>query len=142
MVSPSRDTKVLSLYDTDNREEIMFLEKKYLSQTYFDRLAYANVLQRYNVERSFLENTAFIRNMRRIAMKKTSRGKLLMFKKMDNIIISPDEELNQHIQRFRKQTEELKQLTTSVNNFIKNMNKVNTTEMELMTTWRPEISSS
>ena len=72
-------------------------------------------------------------------MKKTSRGKLVMFKKMDDIIISPDEELSQHIQRFRKQKEELKQLTTSVNNFIKNMNKVNTTEIELMTTWTRNI---
>ena len=44
---PSKDEKVLALYDTDNKEEMRYLEEKFLSKTYFDSLAYQNITIRF-----------------------------------------------------------------------------------------------
>ena len=43
---PTKDEKIVSLYDTDNKEEMRYLEEKFLTKTYFDSLAYQNITRR------------------------------------------------------------------------------------------------
>ena len=42
----TKDEKIVSLYDTDNKEEMRYLEEKFLTKTYFDSLAYQNITRR------------------------------------------------------------------------------------------------
>lgn len=42
----TKDDKILALYDTDNKEEMRYLEEKFLTKTYFDSLAYQNITRR------------------------------------------------------------------------------------------------
>ena len=43
----SKDEKIISLYDTDNKEEMRYLEEKFKSKSYFDSMAYQNIMRRY-----------------------------------------------------------------------------------------------
>ena len=42
-----KDEKIISLYDTDNKEEMRYLEEKFKNKSYFDSLAYQNIIDRY-----------------------------------------------------------------------------------------------
>jgi len=90
---PSKDEKVLALYDTDNKEEMRYLEEKFLSKTYFDSLAYQNITIRYRaIKAPFTRQLSFhgASRVMRILGKKTTRAKESLLSKLGMIRSRPD----------------------------------------------------
>ena len=89
----SKDEKIIAMYDTDNKEEMRYLEAKFKSNSYFDSLAYANIMRRYRALRAPMGRPAFGRQISlagagrvmRVLGKKTGRAKETVLNKLGKI---------------------------------------------------------
>ena len=136
----AKDDRIVSLYDTDNPEEIMFLEKKYLSATYFDGMLYRNVILRHKISDSSFEMTHLSENIRRLLIKKSLRARFAVLEKMGKTMETRDEILTLSIEKFKKQREEINQISASIGNYINRLKKLNIAEVELMSNWSDNIN--
>ena len=86
--SSSKDEKIISLYDTDNKEEMRYLEEKFKSKSYFDSLAYQNIMRRYKALKApFRRQVSFAGAARafRVLGKKSTRAKETVLQKLGKI---------------------------------------------------------
>jgi len=84
----SKDEKIIALYDTDNKEEMRYLEEKFKSKSYFDSLAYQNIMRRYKALKSpFKRQVSFAgaSKMVRVLGKKTSRARENVMQRLGKI---------------------------------------------------------
>jgi len=84
----SKDDKIVALYDTDNTEEMRFLEEKFKSKSYFDSLAYQNIMRRYKALKApFKRQVSFAGASRvvRVLGKKSSRARETVMHKLGKI---------------------------------------------------------
>merc|ERR1712183_38143 len=84
----SKDEKIIALYDTDNKEEMRYLEEKFKSKSYFDSLAYQNIMRRYKAIKSpFKRQVSFAGASRvvRVLGKKSSRARETVMQKLGKI---------------------------------------------------------
>ena len=86
--SSSKDEKIISLYDTDNKEEMRYLEEKFKSKSYFDSLAYQNMMRRYQAPKApFKRQLSFAGASRvfRVLGKKSTRAKETVLHRLGKI---------------------------------------------------------
>jgi len=86
--STSKDEKIIALYDTDNKEEMRYLEEKFKSKSYFDSLAYQNIMRRYKAIKSpFKRQVSFAGASKviRVLGKKSTRAKENVLQKLGKI---------------------------------------------------------
>merc|ERR1712112_273561 len=86
--STSKDEKIIALYDTDNKEEMRYLEEKFKSKSYFDSLAYQNIMRRYKAIKSPFKRQvsfAWASKVMRVLGKKTSRARENVMQKLGKI---------------------------------------------------------
>ena len=86
--SSNKDEKVISLYDTDNKEEMRYLEEKFRSKSYFDSLAYQNIMRRYKALKApFKRQVSFAGAARvfRVLGKKSTRAKETVLQRLGRI---------------------------------------------------------
>ena len=86
--SSSKDEKIISLYDTDNKEEMRYLEEKFKSKSYFDSLAYQNLMRNYEALKApFKRQVSFAGAARvfRVLGKKSTRAKESVLQKLGRI---------------------------------------------------------
>ena len=86
----NKDEKIISLYDTDNKEEMRYLEEKFRSKSYFDSLAYQNIMMRYKALKApFKRQVSFAGAARvfRVLGKKSSRAKDNVLQRLGRIQI-------------------------------------------------------
>ena len=86
--SSCKDEKIISLYDTDNREEMRYLEEKFKSKSYFDSLAYQNIVQRYkSVTAPFRRQVSLAGAAKvfRVLGKKSTRAKQSVLQRLGKI---------------------------------------------------------
>merc|ERR1712106_882100 len=84
----SKDEKIIALYDTDNKEEMRYLEEKFKSKSYFDSLAYQNIRRRYKALKSpFKRQVSFAGASKviRVLGKKSTRAKENVMQKLGKI---------------------------------------------------------
>ena len=84
----SKDEKIIALYDTDNKEEMRYLEEKFKSKSYFDSLAYQNIMRRYKALKSpFKRQVSFAgaSKMVRVLGTKTSRARENVMQRLGKI---------------------------------------------------------
>ena len=84
----SKDEKIIALYDTDNKEEMRYLEEKFKSKSYFDSLAYQNIMRRYKAMKSpFKRQVSFAGASKviRVLGKKSTRAKENVMQKLGKI---------------------------------------------------------
>jgi len=84
----SKDDKIVALYDTDNTEEMRFLEEKFKSKSYFDSLAYQNIMRRYKALKApFKRQVSFAGASRvvRVLGKKSSRARETVMQRLGKI---------------------------------------------------------
>ena len=86
----NKDEKIISLYDTDNKEEMRYLEEKFRSKSYFDSLAYQNIMMRYKALKApFKRQVSFAGAARvfRVLGKKSTRAKDNVLQRLGRIQI-------------------------------------------------------
>ena len=84
----SKDEKIISLYDTDNKEEMRYLEEKFKSKSYFDSMAYQNIMRRYKALKApFRRQVSFAGAARvfRVLGKKSTRAKETVLQRLGRI---------------------------------------------------------
>ena len=84
----NKDEKIISLYDTDNKEEMRYLEEKFRTRSYFDSLAYQNIMTRYKALMApFKRQVSFAGAARvfRVLGKKSTRAKETVFQRLGRI---------------------------------------------------------
>merc|ERR1711887_335348 len=84
----SKDDKIVSLYDTDNEEEMKYLEEKFKSKSYFDSLAYQNIMRRYKaIKAPFKRQVSFAGASKviRVLGKKSTRARETVMQKLGKI---------------------------------------------------------
>ena len=84
----SKDEKIISLYDTDNKEEMRYLEEKFKSKSYFDSMAYQNIMRRYKALKApFTRQVSFAGAARvfRVLGKKSTRAKETVLQRLGRI---------------------------------------------------------
>ena len=84
----SKDEKIISLYDTDNKEEMRYLEEKFKSKSYFDSMAYQNIMRRYKALKApFRRQVSFAGAARvfRVLGKKSTRAKESVLQRLGRI---------------------------------------------------------
>ena len=84
----TKDEKIIALYDTDNKEEMRYLEEKFKSKSYFDSLAYQNIMRRYKALKSpFKRQVSFAgaSKVMRVLGKKSSRAKENVMQRLGKI---------------------------------------------------------
>jgi len=138
----TKDEKILALYDTDNKEEMRYLEEKFLTKSYFDSLAYQNITRRYKAMKApFQRQVSFAGASRvlRVLGKKTTRAKESILQKLGKTSVSSNAVLAGHISNFRTQKAEVSAIQEDLSGYRDALLQVEAAETKLMATWGESI---
>ncbi|XP_023323588.1 F-actin-monooxygenase mical1 isoform X2 [Eurytemora carolleeae] len=130
--------RIISLYQTDNKEEIRYLEEKYLSKGYFANLAYSNLLHRYKSTKPNPGREGG-RKIKQSLRRKSFHLKEKILLKLGKTEKSVDPELEDKVSQFKLQNQEVQLLNKSVLNYVKALEAVRSAEADLFHTWSLNI---
>jgi len=139
---PTKDEKILALYDTDNKEEMRYLEEKFLNKTYFDSLAYQNITIRYRaIKTPFSRQMSFAgaSKVLRVLGKKTTRAKESLLSKLGKTNVTSNTVLAGHVDNFKSQMAEVVNIQEDLASYRAALEQVELAESKLMATWGESI---